>query len=102
MHMRHDVAKELFIVSISRGVVNTTNVLRRSVPLWLEKWWIAVSRTMPHGSVSAGAPPFGWIPLLHPTRNALVKDPQIPISFGGQFFIGQTGQFVWTRSIEND
>jgi hypothetical protein len=57
---------------------------------------------MSYRGIVASAPPFGRVALIDPTRNALVEDPQIAIPFGVQLFIGQTGQFVWTRSVEND
>jgi len=97
-----DVAYGLRSVSILCGFVNTTNVLGRCRLLWPEKWWIAIGRTMSYRNLIAGAPAFGRIALIHPARNALVKDPQIAIPFGVQLFVGQTGQLVWARSIEND
>ena len=90
------------IVSILCGVVNATIVLCRSRPLWPEKWGIAIGRTMPYRGIVAGSPAFGRIALIDPAGNALVEDPEVTVSFGVQLFVGQTGQLVWARSIEND
>jgi len=98
----HDVDDKAFIVSIPHDAVNTTNVLGRLRPLWAKQWWIAIGWAMPYRAVVAGAPPFGWIALIDPTRYALVEDPKVAIAFGVQLFVGQTGQLVGTSSIQND
>jgi len=57
---------------------------------------------MARRGVVAGAPAFGRIALIDPARNALIEDSEVAVSFGVQLFVGQTGQLVGTRSIEND
>jgi hypothetical protein len=48
-----------------------------------------------------GSPPFGRIPELHPTGNALIEHSEIAISLCGKLFVGQTGQLVGARSVED-
>ena len=53
------------------------------------------------GAIIPGPPPFGRIPQLHPTGNALIEHSEIAISLRGEFLVGQTGQLVGARSVED-
>jgi hypothetical protein len=53
------------------------------------------------GTIIPGPPPFGRIPQLHPTGNALIEHSEVAIPLRSEFFVGQTGQLVWTGSIED-
>ena len=57
---------------------------------------------MSHRGIVAGAPPFSWIALIDPAGNSLIEDPEVAVAVGVQLFVGQTGQLVGTRSVEND
>lgn len=52
--------------------------------------------------VIAGAPPLGGVALLDPARDPFIEHSEIAIPFDIQFFVGQTGQLVGTRSVEDD
>jgi hypothetical protein len=47
-------------------------------------------------------PALGGIALVDPARNPFIEHPEITISFVVKLFVGQTGQFVWTRSVQDD
>lgn len=57
---------------------------------------------MPNRHIVAGAPSCGWVPLLDPTGNTFIEDPEIAVTLGKELFVGQTGQLVWARSVEDD
>jgi hypothetical protein len=57
---------------------------------------------VPNWLIVAGAPPLGGVALLDPARNPLIEHPKIAITFDVELFVGQTGQFVGTRSVEDD
>ena len=52
--------------------------------------------------IVAGAPPFGGVALLDPARDPFIEHPEIAIPFDIKLFVGQTGQLVGTRSVEDD
>ena len=52
--------------------------------------------------VIAGAPSLGGVALLDPARDPFIEHSEIAIPFDIQFFVGQTGQLVGTRSVEDD
>jgi hypothetical protein len=47
-------------------------------------------------------PAFGRVALVNPAGNALIENPEIAIPLGVQLFVGQTGQLMGTRSVEDD
>jgi hypothetical protein len=51
--------------------------------------------------IISGTPPFGRIPELHPTGNALIEHSEIAIPLRSEFFVGQTGQLVGACSVED-
>jgi hypothetical protein len=57
---------------------------------------------MSNRGIIAGTPPFGGVALIDPARNPLIENPEIAISLDVQLFVGQTGQLVGTRSVEDD
>lgn len=52
--------------------------------------------------IVTGAPPLGGVALLDPAWDPLIEDSEITISHGIQLLVGQTGQLVGTRSVEDD
>ena len=52
--------------------------------------------------IVAGAPPLGGVALLDPAWNPFIEHPKIAIAFDIELFVGQTGQLVGTRSVEDD
>ena len=52
--------------------------------------------------IVAGPPPLGGIALLDPARDALIEHSQIAIPLRVELLVGQTGQLVGARSVEND
>jgi hypothetical protein len=63
---------------------------------------MAIRWAMPNRDIVASTPPFGGVALIDPAWNAFIENPEIAKSLSVQFFVGQTGQLVWTRSIEDD
>jgi hypothetical protein len=100
----HDVAGGKNILSIRRGLGNTTMVCCRCRyrPLRTEQGWIAIGRAVSNRGIVAGAPPFGRVALIDPARDSLIENPEIAVSLGVQLFVGQTGQLVRTGSVEDD
>jgi hypothetical protein len=52
--------------------------------------------------IVAGTPPLRGVALLDPAWDPFVEHPQIAIPFDIELFVGQTGQLVGTRSVEDD
>jgi hypothetical protein len=63
---------------------------------------IPIGWTVSNRLVIAGAPPLGGVALLDPARDPFIEHSEIAIPFDIQFFVGQTGQLVGTRSVEDD
>ena len=57
---------------------------------------------MSHRLLVAGAPPFGGVALLDPARDPFIEHSEIAIPFDIKLFVGQTGQLVGARSVEDD
>ena len=52
--------------------------------------------------IVAGAPALGGVALLDPAWDPFIEYPKIAIPFDIKLFVGQTGQLVRTRSVEDD
>jgi len=61
-----------------------------------------IAWAMSNRLIVAGAPPFGGVALLDPARDPFIEHPEIAVAFDIKLFVGQTGQLVRARSVEDD